>query len=263
MNLDSIDLIYFSPTGTTQKIITHIARGIGARNIANHDLTLSNLSASTLTGDVTLIGAPVYAGRVAPLAVARLRQLTGQGKRAIVVVLYGNREYEDALLELANMAESAGFEVVAAGAFIGEHSYATAERPIAMGRPNTADLDAAKDFGRQIAAKLAAVNTPPLNAKLAIPGNYPYKEGHKAQNQSPITDAEKCILCGTCATVCPTQAITVDDAVTTVQQDCIACCACIKSCPTEARIYTAEPIIEKRQWLYENCSEPKKPVVFL
>ena len=263
MNFNSVDLMYFSPTGTTRKILTHIAKGLGAQNVTDVDMTLPRPNDVSLKGDITLIGAPVYGGRIPPLAAQRLTQLANEGKPAVIVVLYGNREYEDALLELADLAESSGFAVVAAGAFIGEHSFATTDKPIAMGRPDQSDLDTAIDFGRRIAAKMVAINSLPLSEKVVIPGNFPYKESHKSNRPAPETDTELCTLCGTCATVCPTEAITVDDQVTTRQEDCIACCACIKACPADARVYEAEPINKIRNFLIENCSEPKQPVVFL
>ena len=263
MIFKSIDLMYFSPTGTTRNILTHIAKGFDAPSVTDVDLTLPRPAAVSLKGDMTLIGAPVYGGRIPPLAVKRLTQSVSKGKPAVIVVLYGNREYEDALLELADLAESSGFAVVAAGAFIGEHSFATTAKPIAMGRPNPTDLATAMAFGRRIAAKMAAIDCLPIDEKVTIPGNFPYKESHKSNRPAPETNTERCTLCGTCATVCPTEAITVDDQVTTRQEDCIACCACIKACPAEARVYTAEPINKIRNFLFENCSEPKKPVVFL
>ena len=39
---------------------------------------------------------------------------------AVLVVVYGNRAYDDALLELSDIATGAGFVPLAAGAFVGE-----------------------------------------------------------------------------------------------------------------------------------------------
>ena len=52
--------------------------------------------------------------------------------------LYGNRDFDDALLEAADLLGERGFDVVAAaGAFIGEHSL-TAR--VGTGRPDDADV---------------------------------------------------------------------------------------------------------------------------
>lgn len=263
MTFDSAGLIYFSPTGTTRKIVSQIARGIGSTEVSHFDLTLDQPIPKHIRSDIVIIGAPVYAGRIPLVTIQRLEKISAKGIPAVVVVLYGNREYEDALLELIHLSRSCGFQPVAAGAFIGQHSFATESYPIAMGRPDQNDMDLAQNFGVKTARKLLSKGFSPAKNEMSIPGNHPYKERPPAHSQSPITQAGLCTLCGTCAAVCPTQVIEVADTVTTDQSGCIACCACIKNCPTQARIYTASDINEKAQWLHENCSERKSPEVFI
>ncbi|MFK5925544.1 MAG: 4Fe-4S binding protein [Desulfuromusa sp.] len=253
-------LIYFSPTGTTQKISGSIAKGLGAKNIVHYDVTLPDVSFDTvLTDGVAVIGIPVYAGRVPELCLQRLQAITADGVPAILVALYGNREFEDALVELRDIAVTQGFNVIAAGAFIGEHSYSTLERPIAAGRPDTEDLKLAVEFGQRVAAKIACnVFDHP-----EIDGNVPYKESVQFGGVAPETDSEKCTLCGKCAAVCPTGVITVSDAVTTVADNCIMCCACVKVCAAEARLFRHPQIEERRTLLLNNCSRRKAPKIFL
>lgn len=113
------------------------------------DLTLDESDTPIEINDsLTVIAAPVYGGRVAPTALQRIKRLKGNNSPAIVVVVYGNRDYEDALLELRDTAVSLGFTPLAAGAFIGEHSYSTAEMPVAAGRPDDKDLQIASQFGK-------------------------------------------------------------------------------------------------------------------
>jgi hypothetical protein len=76
-----------------------------------------------------LVGAPVYAGRIPPAAAQRFLTLRGNDTPAIPVVVYGNRHYNDALLELADLLTSAGFVPVAGAAFIGEHPSPAQRRP--------------------------------------------------------------------------------------------------------------------------------------
>lgn len=93
----------------------------------------------TLPADtVAVIAAPVYGGHAAPTAVKRLETLRGEGTPAVVVAVYGNRAFEKAVAELAELAVRQGFVPVAAGAFVGEHSYSTPETPVAAGRPDAA-----------------------------------------------------------------------------------------------------------------------------
>ena len=130
-------LIYFSPTGTTKKTMTSIAQGLGVKSVVHYDVTLPGSGTETVLSDgVAIIGIPVYAGRVPELCLQRMQRITAKGLPCVLVALYGNREFEDALVELRDFATRQGFKVVAAGAFIGEHSYSTQERPIAAGRPN-------------------------------------------------------------------------------------------------------------------------------
>lgn len=43
-------------------------------------------------------------------------------------------------------------------------------------------------------------------------------------------------VCGICVSMCPTEAITLNDDVSTHTKQCIRCCAYIKNCPTGARL---------------------------
>ena len=253
-------LVYFSPTGTTKKICTSIAKGLGAKNVTHYDVTLPDASFETLlTTGVAIIGIPVYAGRVPELCLKRLQTITSKGVPAVLVALYGNREFEDALVELRDVSSTQGFNVIAAGAFIGEHSYSTTERPIAAGRPGAEDLKQAVRFGQQVAAKIerGAFTNPEIKGKV------PFKERVQFGGVAPETDNEKCTLCGKCATVCPTGVITVSGSVTTHADNCIMCCACVKVCEVEARPFNHPRIEEKRAMLLKNCSTPKMPEVFL
>ncbi|MBE0575410.1 MAG: 4Fe-4S binding protein [Desulfuromonadales bacterium] len=253
-------LIYFSPTGTSKIISTGIARGLAAKNITHYDLTRPNPSFElVLTDGVAIIATPVYAGRVPELFLQRFQGITSKGMPAILVVLYGNREFEDALVELRDVSIVKGFNVIAAGAFIGEHSYSTRARPIAVGRPNAEDLKLAARFGKQGAAKIERndFNLP------GIDGNVPYKKRIQLGGVAPETDDSKCTLCGRCAAVCPAGIIAVSNSVKTYADSCIMCCACIKECDFEARTFNHPQIEEKRVMLQKNCSTPKAPAIYL
>lgn len=254
-------LIYFSPTRTTNKIVEQIAAGLGFQKVENYDLTLTDTGFDKpITDGVAVIGIPVYAGRVPQICLDRLQSLTTTGIPAVLVALYGNREYEDALVELRDIATAAGFSVIAAGAFIGEHSYSTADQPIAANRPDSADLKKAQDFGKAIAAKLKSNSEPSIPE---IPGDVPYKERVPLGGISPVTDSSLCTLCGTCAKVCPTFIISVNSEVVTNAENCIMCCACVKSCPENARALLHPAVQTRRDLLIQNCSARKEPVIFL
>lgn len=119
------------------------------------DLTTDeNSSPIEIKDSITIIAVPVYAGRVAPIALQRLRRLRGNNAPAILITVYGNRDYEDALVELRDETIQLGFTPLAAGAFIGEHSYSRPNMPIAEGRPDITDLQTAEQFGKDCLTKL-------------------------------------------------------------------------------------------------------------
>ncbi|RJQ51590.1 MAG: 4Fe-4S dicluster domain-containing protein [Desulfobacteraceae bacterium] len=266
MDIQSIRLIYFSPTETTKKIIEGISLGIQADKVEPLDLTPASMKTQPIGemhDDFVIIGAPVYGGRIALEAVNRLNLLKAGKTPAAIVVLYGNRAYEDALLELKHITEAAGFAPVAAGAFIGEHSFSTDAMPIAFQRPDEADLEKAKAFGKRIRERLSEIDPIKEIPPLKVPGNHPYKERKARPRMSPATEESRCILCGTCAEVCPTGVIRVNDTVTTDSDGCISCCACIKNCPTRARVFDAAPFKEASERLYKTCRDRKEPEIYI
>jgi len=266
MNFHKTRLIYFSPTRTTKKIMEGISLGIQADTTAHMDLTALDARSQiggTIDDDLVVFGVPVYAGRVPKVAAEGLSKLKGSNVPCAVVVVYGNREYEDALLELRDLVSKAGFTPIAGGAFIGEHSFSTEAKPIAPDRPDSDDSNAAKRFGEMIQKKLSGIDTLDGLPPLEVPGNFPYKERPNRPPISPVTRDKTCTLCGECATACPTEVITVADSVETNPEGCIICCACVKGCPTGARVMSAEPILQIADWLYTNYSEPKKPETFI
>jgi ferredoxin/menaquinone-dependent protoporphyrinogen IX oxidase len=265
MKFNSAGLIYFSPTGTTREVTKAIARGIEADAITAHDLTppVTSKAQVVISGnDLAIIGAPVYGGRIPPDARKRLEQINGNGAAAVVLVMYGNREYEDALLELKDIAIKADFRPVAGGAFIGEHSYHTDDRPIAAGRPDTQDLQKAVAFGQTIRQKMSAIKGLDEMPPLTVPGNFPYKKRGQAPLASPVTHEAICAKCGECAGVCPKAVITVGDTVMTEAAGCIHCTACVKICPTGARTWEDSRIKNIAEWLSTNYYERKEPELY-
>lgn len=265
MKVRTVRLICFSPTGTTRKILVGIAAGLGIEEVEAINLTPPESGRETLTlgsDELAIIGVPVYGGRMPAEAIKRLKKISANATPAVVVVLYGNREFEDALLELKNLAREQGFLPIAAGAFVGEHSFSTEVLPIAAGRPDAGDVEKAAAFGRAVADKLGWLSQAALAEDLALPGRCPYEGGARAMAVAPVTKEDLCTLCGVCAGVCPTAAITVDERVTTTIESCIRCCACIKSCPEAARLWEDPMMLKISHWLHENCQARKEPQYF-
>jgi ferredoxin len=216
MELKQVTTICFSPTGTTGTILKSIARGITPGKVEHIDLTLPEEGTGTIPlspDQLVLLGAPVYGGRLPINAIHRFKRLGGSKTLAVLIVVYGNREFEDALLELKHLAIELGFLPVAGGAFIGEHSFATEELPIATGRPDSQDVQRGVAFGERIKEKIRALPSPDALGDLLVPGRFPYEGGARSMAVSPVSREDTCILCGTCASVCPTGAISVNGSV--------------------------------------------------
>lgn len=265
MNINATGLIFFSPTQTTKKIIKGIAQGLQATSEQYFDLTLPDTVAQPtqeFTQDLAIIGAPVYAGRLPSVMLSRLKQIKGNGRPAVIVVVYGNRAYEDALIELRNVALEIGFKPIAAGAFIGEHSYSTSDLPIAKSRPDADDIATAHTFGNKIRKKLLTETSNP-NELLQVPGNFPYKEIQMFSGIVPSVNEALCSRCGKCVPICPTAAIDKENPMNTAKDLCIRCCACVKACPSDAKVWDDPRIKQAAEWLYTNFSTRKEPEIYL
>ncbi len=224
----ALDFYYFSPTGGTKRVADVLASAL-AEQVTPHDLGCK-LPQTPAAADVVLLAAPVYGGRIPALVAEKVQQLAGSGKKAVTLVVYGNRAYEDALLELNDCATAAGFSVVASGAFVAEHSIS---RAVAAGRPDAQDAAELQSFASAILNKLA------LGAEaqpISVPGNRPYKAAMNAPF-APLF-LPSCGGCGKCVRLCPAGAISrnANGQLVTDASLCILCMACVALCPRKARI---------------------------
>jgi ferredoxin len=192
-----------------------------------------------------------------------LGTMTGHQTPAVVVVVYGNRACDDALRELSDIARAAGLLPIAAGAFIGEHSFSTAETPLAPGRPDARDIAQARAFGVRIREKLAPLNGAADAAPVRVPGHFPYRERMRLFEKPPATSDELCSRCGECVPVCPKGAIDAEDPTRTDREKCIFCCACIKICPEKARFTQDAEVLRIIERLVRTCVERREPEIFL
>lgn len=230
MEIAKLTALIFSPTGTTAAVAGPLAEALspGARLI---DLTCGEAPPERFGPDeFVLFAAPVYGGRIPAPAAERFSRMKGEDTAALLVAVYGNRDYDDALLELCDLATENGFRPAAAGAFIAEHSIF---HSVAHGRPDAADGEAVRTFAAQVREKLAQIPGPEALGALAVKGHRPYREftGVPLKPQA----SRKCVKCGVCAQNCPAGAIPREDPSKTDNSRCISCMRCIKVCPAQAR----------------------------
>ena len=243
MNIEKSYAIYFSPTNTTKKAVTVLVEGMGYP-MEVIDLTLPKTRQvfhhTFGKNEVVAVGLPVYGGRLPIDLEDFFSGLKGSETPAVAVVLYGNREFDDALIELRMRLEERDFVVKAGAAFIGEHTFST---KIATGRPDVGDLAIAKEFGRKVTAFLQEN----AGGKLVLRGNYPFvKKGYdpKVHLEFPphpkLTTNDNCNQCGWCAENCPWGAIDLNDCRIRNYSKCMICYRCKKNCPVNAIEMTNE-----------------------
>jgi len=251
MNFEKWIIAHFSPTGGTKKVADAIAAGFNSP-VVEMDLTNADSAVTLGEHDALMAVLPVYAGRVPQISLERLSALKGNGQKAVAVVVYGNREYDDALLETKEALEATGFQVIAAAAFIAEHSIV---RSIAANRPDAEDEKIARQFAADVMAKADDA------ASVQVPGNKPYKE-LKPSTSHPAAD-EACVKCGICSAQCPVGAIPMENPNETLNDVCINCMRCVQVCPQQCRALPDAFLTMITQMLQQTAAEYKKPVLFL
>ncbi len=243
--------IIFSPTGGTRKAADAITKAWGAVDVI--DLTDKNTDLKQYSfseDDLVLIAMPSYGGLAPQPALNRLAAVSGNGAKCVIAAVYGNRAYEDTLVQMEDAATKCGFRVIAAISAVAEHSII---RQYAAGRPDLDDRDQLSEFGKRILNKES-------DDKPAIPGNRPYKKGGGA-GMVPKVSA-KCVKCGQCAEKCPVGAI--DPAAFSADKNkCISCMRCIKICPQGARKVNGALTAAASLALKAACSVRKENELFL
>lgn len=227
-NIDEIEkemeVYYFSPTGGTKKVSSIFADAM-EKEVIWHDLGSKEPMMEKPEGEMTVVASPVFGGRIPSVVREKIEKFSGTGKKAVTIAVYGNRAYEDALLEMNDILTKCGFTVIASGAFVAQHSMAP---EVGAGRPDGEDEKEIHKFAETVKNSTAVEN-------VQVQGNRLYKPEMNLP-VAPIS-LPSCTKCGKCVTVCPTNAISVaDGAVITDIEKCILCMACTHICTEQARI---------------------------
>ncbi|MDF2676142.1 MAG: 4Fe-4S ferredoxin, iron-sulfur binding domain protein [Bacillota bacterium] len=267
-----ISCMYFSPTGTTKKIVDGIAFRIEEKNkdkikVNCIDFTLKSVREETVqfgVDDILIIGVPVYAGRVPNVLLNYLNTIIGCKSYAIPIVVYGNRNYDDALIELKNILINNGFKVISAGAFIGEHSFSDT---LAKGRPDEKDMEIVYEFADNIVKLFNEFPSENISVKGQTPLRSYFqpkdRDGNPFDFKRIIPKTNKnCMNCKLCSEICPMESIDNDN-VSKLNGPCIKCCACIKSCPVHAKYFDDVNYLKHKEELEIDCEKRREIEIFM
>ena len=248
--------IYFSPTGGTKKV-TEIIGSAWTCEKERIDLMnpwLEPAGYSFTASDICIVAVPSFGGRVPETALERLKKMNGGGAKTVLAAVYGNREFEDTLIELKDALLEAGFCCMAAAAAVAEHSII---HKFGVGRPDEEDRRELKAFAERIKIHLEENGS----GEVSVPGDHPYRE-YKGVPMKPKADRD-CIRCGKCAAECPVQAIPEDNPASVDKDRCISCMHCIAICPAQARHNDKVLLFAAEQKMKKACSGRKANHLYL
>lgn len=269
-----IKTMYFSPTGTTEKIVNYTALKLShALDVSVEEVNNITLKKNRLdeinfdVEDIVIAGVPVYAGRVPNVLLKYLAKITSKDSKCIAYVTYGNRNFDDGLIEFTDILTEHGFNVIGCGAVVAEHSFS---ENIATGRPDECDFDKIDNFILSCIEELKCDNNE-NSSKVNVEGHKPYRGYYKPRDENgeavnfisikPVT-SHNCTNCGACSENCPMGSINKDDP-SLVTGPCIKCCRCVRLCPVDAKKFDSEDFLRHKNELEIGLIHRNEPIFFL
>lgn len=275
--VNSVQCLYFSPTGSTRRIVETVAEGTGIPVTTPISITTSrdrDSFSGQVDGDLLIVGVPVYTGRFPSLVLSPLNKIDGTGRWALPIAVCGNVRMGTCLAELCGILRRQGFTIPAAGNFIAQHSFACEDFQMGKGRPDEDDLRKATEFGRRVVAKIA--QDPEditcqyrdyvyirmyVSASTEAKGFASMPERHRSAIRVSDHDDELCQECGRCVEVCPTGSID-PESYRIADETCIRCFACTGVCPAGVKEKVVHPDAHLASWFKHRTTERGEPLLF-
>ncbi len=274
MKITKVTAVYYSAAGTTKRVTERIARALADKLGAEFAVDDFSLPASRqaarnfASGELVVFGTPVYAGRVPNKMLPEVQKLfKADGALAIPVVTFGNRNFDNGLIELRNELEKNGFHTVAGAGIACRHVFSDV---LAAGRPDEEDLKAIDAFAASAAEKIKNLTDVP--SPIAVRGDDPVgpyytplkEDGTPAKflKAKPLTKTDLCDKCGKCVAACPMGSIDPSDP-SLVPGLCIKCHACVRVCPTGAKYFADPDLASHIAMLEKNYMRRAEPEFFI
>lgn len=232
MEISKLNCVFYSPTGNARKVIGELASEF-TNEAAYFDLMKNSIDEPTefAADELLIICIPVHEGRVPKHCLKSLFNLYGNGTPAVAVCVFGNRDYDDALIELCDTLGGNGICVVGAAAFATEHNIL---HRLGRHRPDDEDVGEIHSFAQKCRDKVTAGTIGGFNP-VKVKGERPYRVIQGDFSLVPTGD-ENCIHCEICYNICPVGAIDVDHPEQTDAEKCVTCMACAAVCPVRCRM---------------------------
>ena len=248
LNFEKVSKVYFSPSGTTEKIVNEVAKNFNM-NRENYDL-LSFDEEKSFSDELVIFGIPVFDGRIPKLACKRLSKMKGNNTKAIVILNYGNMDYGDALLELTELLKENNFQIVGVAATVSQNSLFN---QIGHNRPDESDMKKINEFSQKIVEKLKNNE----ENEIFVNGYKPYS-AYRTPEFSINCDENLCVECLDCVYTCPEEAIMENTPTMTNIDDCTRCSTCINVCSEGARSFSGDAYNQEMQNAVEDFYDRKE-----
>ncbi len=274
MKIEKVIGVFFSPVGKTKETVLGIAKEISAylgKPMEPFNFTppqnRQGIKEYKKT-DFVVFGTPVYAGRIPNKLLSYVQNgFTGHGALALPVVTFGNRSFDNGLIELRNELENNGFHTIAGAAVSTSHAFSD---KISPNRPDEQDWESLRSFARLAAKK--ALDLEEIPQPVQVPGeniltHYYTPLGTDGKPVSflkakPQTKLDVCTHCGVCVAACPMGSISKEDPAS-VPGICIKCQACIQKCPSKAKYFDDEAFLSHVAMLEQNYTNRHENGLFI